>query len=370
MSDKMPLSVTRRTILKAGGAIAATSLLAPAIVRNAWADEEPITLLTWETYHEPDWIAEWEAANGGVKIKPVVISSLDEVFAQLQSGAVKPDVVYSEASTAGRLKKAGQIGPFDISKVPNLANVLPGLNWKEPLSVDGTLMGIPLHWGTQPLQYNADQIKEPPTTWGDLWDETYKGKVTTFDDATVNLPMVALYVGAKDPFNLTEEEFKLVTEALRALRQQVRVVTRGFDDAATLYASGEALIGYCHNVAVVNSLKKKGVNSKYSLPKEGTPSWIEGTFVTPKGQRDIVYKFLNDTMSLPWQARFMKFSGSNGILTGADALKAGLTEEELQSTNVPDSEDPNFKNNLVFFREPEDVERRIQIWNDFLAGTL
>lgn len=224
MTNKTSLSITRRQTLKFGGAALSASLFAPAVIRSAWAAEEPITLLTWETYDEPEWIAEWQAANG-TEIKPVIISSLDEVFAQLQSGAVKPDVIYSEASTAGRLKKAGQITPFDISKVPNISNILPGLNWREPLTVDGALMGIPLHWGTQPLQYNADAIKSAPTSWAALWDKTYQGKVTIFDDATVTIPMVALYVGAKNPFNLTEDEFTLVASALRELRAQVRVVT-------------------------------------------------------------------------------------------------------------------------------------------------
>ena len=369
MTKLESLPATRRAFLKYSGVALSASLATPALMRSAWADQDEITLLTWETYAEPDWIAEWTAANGA-KIKPIFVSSLDEVFAQLQSGAVKPDVVYSEASTAGRLKTIGQIAPFDISKVPNTSNILPGLSWREPLSVEGELMGIPWHWGTQPLQYNADVIKEPPTSWAALWDKQYQGKVTVFDDATVTIPMIALYVGAKDPFHLTEEEFSKVTEVLRELRSQVRVVTRGFDDAANLYATGEALLGYCHNVTVVNMLKKKGNNAKYTLPKEGTPSWIEGIFVTPKGQRDIVYKFIDDTMSVEWQARFMKFSGSNGVLTAEEALKAGLTEEQLNDTNIPDADNPDFKNNLVFFKEPEDVERRVQIWNDFLAGTL
>ena len=369
MSNYNLQAISRRSVLKTAGAFAAGTLFAPAIVGRA-AASETITLLTWETYQEPDWVAEWEAANEGVKLKPIVISSLDEVFARLQSGSVMPDVIYSEASTAGRLKRAGQISDFDIAKVPNIANVLPSLSWKDPLSVDGSLMGIPLHWGTQPLMYNADLIEEPPMSWAALWDQKHAGKVSTFDDATVNIPMVALYVGAKDPFHLTEDEFTKVTEALRELRKQVRVVTRGFDDAANLYASGEAVVGYCHMVSVVTSLKKQSFNFEYTLPKEGTPSWIEGTYVTPQGQRDIVYKFLNDTMSPQWQARFMKFSGSNGILTSEASRKAGLSEEFLKTTNILDADSPALKENLVFFKEPEDVERRIQIWNDFLAGTL
>lgn len=369
MTAKVFHRMNRRSFLKTSSVIAVGTLCAPAIIGRAMA-AETITLLTWETYQEPDWVKEWEAANEGVKLNPVVISSLDEVFAQIQSGAIKPDVIYSEASTAGRLKKAGQIEAFDIAKLPNVSNILPSLNWKEPLSVDGKLMGVPLHWGTQPLMYNADLIKEPPTSWTALWDKGYQGKVTTFDDATVNIPLIALYVGAKDPFNLTEEEFSSVADALRELRGQVRVITRGFDDATNLYASGEAIIGYCHLVTVVNSLKKKGLNFAYTLPKEGTPSWIEGTYVTPQGQRDIVYKFLNDTMSPKWQARFMEFSGSNGILTSEAAREAGLSEDFLKTTNILDADSPALKENLVFFKEPEDVERRIQLWNDFLSGTL
>ena len=369
MAINFTSKVSRRSALKVG-AIASAALVAPRYLKRAWANEEPITLLTWEGYQPADWIAEWSAANGGVEVKPVVIASLDEVFAQLQSGAVKPDVIYSEASTAARLKKLGFIQPFDEARVPNVKNIVSTLSWKAPLSVDDSLMGIPLHWGTQPLQYNADAIKDPPMTWAALWDKQYEGKVTTFDDATVNIPMVALYTGIKDPFNFSDDDFKKVGDALRELRKQVRVVTRGFDDAANLYAGGEALLGYCHNVAVVNTLKKKGLNAKYTLPKEGTPSWIEGTFVTSKGNRDIVYKFLNDTMSVPWQIRFMKATGSNGVLTAEDAAKGGMTDAELKDTNILDSNDPSFKNSLLFFKEPEDVERRVQLWNDFLAGTL
>ena len=366
---KTTQSLSRRSLLGAAGACAAGAVFAPATIGRA-AEPDTITLLTWEGYQPPGWVAEWEAANEGVKIKPIIISSGDEVFSQLLSGAVKPDVVYAEAALAGRLKAAGQIAAFDEAKVPNIANVLPTLNWRNPLSVDGALVGIPLHWGTQPLMYNADVISEPPMSWAALWDKTYKGKVSTFNDATVNFQMVALYVGAKDPFNLTEAEFGLVTDALRELRSQVRVVTNGFDDSTNLYAAGEAVIGYCHITGIVHNLKKKGKNFAYTLPKEGTPSWIEGTYVTPKGQRDSVYKFLNDTMSAKWQARFMQETGSNGVLTAEEARKAGLSDEFLVGTDVLNADSPALKENLRFGKEPESVERRVQIWNDFLAGTL
>jgi spermidine/putrescine transport system substrate-binding protein len=158
--------------------------------------------------------------------------------------------------------------------------------------------------------------------------------------------------------------------ALRALRQQIRVIARGFDDATTIYAAGEAVLGYCQNVAVVASLQAKGKNFQYSLPKEGTPTWIDCHSISAQGDRPIVYKFIGDNQAAEWQARFITKSSNNGILTAAAARKAGVAAETLKVTNIVDAEDSHFWERMVIFQKPEDLDRRLQIWNDFKAGTL
>lgn len=360
--------LTRRTVLKAGGAVAG-ALFAPNIIRPANAAEQ-ILLLTWETYHDDEWIQEWGKAND-TEVRAVRIGSEDELFSQPFSGAVQPDILYVETGSLFRFKEAGLIKGMDVSKLPNAANISKNLAWKDFTTVGGETVGVPYNWGTQPLMYNADVVTEPETaTWATLWDAKYQGQVNMFDDCTITFPMIALYIGAADPFNLTEEEFGKCTDALRALRQQVRVIARGFDDATTIYAAGEAVIGYCQNVAVVTSLQAKGKNFKYSLPKEGTPTWIDCASISPKGDRPIVYKFMDDNLSTAWQARFITKSTNNGILAADSARAAGITEDALKITNIIDSEAGDFWEKLVIFQRPEDLDRRLQIWNDFKAGVL
>jgi spermidine/putrescine transport system substrate-binding protein len=363
--DFLP-AVNRRHVLKAAAAASAV-LSAPFIIRNAWA-AETITLLTWETYHDDPWIEEWGKANN-TQVKAVRIGSVDELFSQPFSGAVKPDIMYIETGSLPRFKTAGLITEIDVSKVPNAANITPQLDWKKYTNVGGSTVGIPYNWGTQPLMFNADVVPEP-NTWAALWDKAYEGKVNMFDDCTITFPMIALYVGAKDPFNLTEAEFAKCEEALRALRRQVRVIARGFDDASTIYAAGDAVIGYCQNVAVVTSLQGKGKNFKYTLPKEGTPTWIDCAGISKQGNRPIVYKFINDNLASQWQARFIKTSTNNGVLSPSIAKQAGLTDDVLKITNILDTEAPGFWDKLVVYQKPEDLDRRLQIWNDFKAGTL
>jgi spermidine/putrescine transport system substrate-binding protein len=358
----------RRSVLKAGAALAVGSLAAPHVIRPAIADDT-ITLLTWETYHDDPWIEQWGKENN-TKGQAVRIGSEDELFSQPFSGAIQPDVMYIETGSLPRFKDAGLIVDFDLSQLPNARNITPQLDWKKYTNVGGKVAAVPYNWGTQPLMYNADIVKQEPQSWAALWDPAYEGKVNMFDDCTITFPMIALYVGAKDPFNLTDDEFAKCEEALRALRKQVRVIARGFDDASTIYAAGDAVIGYCQNVAVVTSLQGKGKNFKYTLPKEGTPTWIDCAGVSKKGNRPIVYKFLNDNLSPEWQARFITSSTNNGVLNAETARKAGVTEEVMKVTNLLDAEDPAFWNKLVVFQKNEDLDRRIQIWNDFKAGTL
>lgn len=362
------VQVNRRSMLKLGGGLAATALAAPYVSRIARAQAKEITILTWETYHEDPWVAEWTQKTG-IPVKVVRTGSVDELFAQTQSGAIEADIVYVDSGSLKRYKDAGLIAPFDASKVPNVGNVTAGLKWQERNAIDGQVWGLPYNWGTQPLMYDESAM-DKPEGWGVLWDPKYAGKVNMFDDAYITLPMVALYTGAKDAYNLTDEEFEACRKALRELRPQVRTIARGFNDAETSYAAGEAVVGYCQNISIVFNLQNKGKKFNYAFPKEGTPTWIDNAVLTTRGARDEVYQFISDNLAPEWQARFINFSYNNGVLTADMARKAGMSEDILKKTNIIDQDDANFWPRMSILQAPENIDRRLEIWNDFKAGTL
>lgn len=363
------LSIGRRGFLAGLAGAGALSLL-PGFTGRVRADTGEITLLTWETYQDDPWLEEYQAKTG-VRVRAVRAGSIDEMFAQVRSGAIQPDVIYFDTGTAHRFKNSGLIVPLDASKVANKTNVSPAMNWEEKCTIDGELYGgIPYNWGNQPLMFNRDVVTEEPTSWAALWDPQYQGKVNLFDDGYVTMQMIALYIKAQDPFNLTEAEFEACAEALRTLRPQVGTIARGFDDALTIYASGDAVIGYCQNISIVSNLQAKGQNFAYSFPDEGTPTWIDCSVLTERGNRQEVYDFIDESLSTGWQARFIETSLNNGILTAEAAQQAGVPEEAMRKTNILDQATPGFWEKMVVSQLPEDIDRRIGLWNDFKAGTL
>lgn len=101
---------------------------------------EQILLLTWETYHDDEWIQEWGRAN--TDVHAVRIGSVDELFSQPFSGAVEPDILYIETGSLSRFKDAGLIKGLDISRLPNATNVSPSLPWKDFTTIGGETVAI------------------------------------------------------------------------------------------------------------------------------------------------------------------------------------------------------------------------------------
>ncbi len=362
---------SRRQLLKgsalAAGGLAATSIIGSPFPARAAGGE--VTILTWETYHDDPWLAEF-TQNTGIKVNVVRAGSVDEMYAQTRSGAIKSDILFFDSGSIPRYMEAKLIAPIDLSQVENAKNITPQLDFKKFNTFDGKLYAIPYNWGTQPLMFNADAVTSGTDSWGVLWDPKYQGKVSMFDDAYVTFPMIALYVGAKDAYNLTDAEFDKCREALKALRPQVRTIARGFDDATSTYAAGEATLGYCQNISEVFALQGKGLNFAYSLPKEGTPTWIDNAVITESGNRPEVYQLINAGLDLKWQSRFITKSGNNGVLSAEAATAEQIPADILKRTNIPDQATPGFWDKMSIFQPPENIDKRLEIWNDFKAGTL
>lgn len=371
MTTRSNHTVTRRQFLgeAAVGAVAATAIVSPYVIRSARAAEQEISLLTWETYSEDPWLEEFSKANN-VKVNAVRIGSVDEVFAKISSGAVTPDVIYVDTSVIPRLRTQDVLAPIDPSKVPNLKNVAPGIDYKTSSIIDGKLFALPYNWGPIPMMYNADSVKAGSDSWKTMWDPKFKGRVSMADDSFMSIVVVAIVAGAANPYKMTDAELQSVTDLLKTLRPQVKAMTTGNNDTQALFSSGEVDLGMCMNPPIVANLQKEGKKVAYSIPTEGVPSWLDCAMLTKKGDRDIVYRFLDAQLSLPWQKRFIEFSTSPGVLDAKTAEAQGVKPELIQQTVMPLLDQPGFWHTLRLFQNVEDTDRRLQLWNDFKAGTL
>jgi spermidine/putrescine transport system substrate-binding protein len=347
-----------------------------------------LSILSWETYHDQKWLDEFKKQTG-IEVKSTNVGSPAEMFSKVKANPGQFDIVLATAGWFDQYVNAGLLEQVDESRIPNLANIKLGFPWKDATSVDGKLYGVLYNWGDQPLAWLPDDIKGLDLSkyedengrlndWNVLWDPALKGKVSIFDDPTSVEPMIPLALGYKDPYNLDDQQFAAFKKKLLELRPQVKRLTSGFDDQTSQLASGEASVAYLNNVASATALKKDGhvleVNNTVS---QGVPAWSDNYAITAEGggkKLDAVYKFINATLDTKWQARFIASSGNSGTLnydqaTSPDAKAEGLNKEALAGTLIPATQEGDaFFSKMLFYQPVEDLQARLDAWNEFKLG--
>jgi spermidine/putrescine-binding protein len=368
---------------------AATGLAACGGDSEGASDADTLNVLSWESYHDPAWVEEFTEETG-IKVNIVNVGSPDEMFSKIKAAPSQWDLALVTSGWFDNYVNADLLEPIDEERVTALEDIKLGFDWRGAASSDDTLYGVLYSWGNQPLAWTDDApLDDPalaqylnedgvPDDWNILWDPAFEGEVSVFDDPTSVLPMVPLSLGITDPYDLDEAEFEEVEDKLADLRPQLKRLTSGFNDQTDQFASGEASIGYLNNIASVTAVAETGTTLHVNnLVKQGVPAWSDNYAITKEGgakKLDAVYEFINYTESLEWQARFVASSGNSGTLdyaqaTSPEAQEAGLTEEKLNGTLIPFTQEGDaFFEKMLFFQPVEDLDRRVNLWNEFKLG--
>jgi putative spermidine/putrescine transport system substrate-binding protein len=226
------------------------------IVHATWANHPQILA---------DAFAKFERETG-IKVQPSVGTTGDRLTKlYAEKGNPSIDVALIPPNDALRLMEAGVVEPPNPD-LPNMKNVVAAAH--HPAGYVSSLLAIG-------LGYNPQQ--GTPTSWTDLWDQKYKGKVALSgwpgSPATVQLVMAARLNGGSDD-NL-EPGFAALQRLL-----PVKFFPQG-PSAEPFYVQGDVWIHPAIHGAVLQ-MKDKGVPIDWVAPKEGAAADFN-VLVIPKG---------------------------------------------------------------------------------------
>ena len=160
--------IDRRQFLGTTAAAAA----ATALPRVALGAEELVAATfggTWSEVHRKLLAPYFRKRTGAEVVQAVMLAT--EQIAKLtaaKGGAAPFDVAILDEGPALNAIKRGLIAEYDASKSPNFSKLLPPFQDKWGPAVTMQCIGI---------AYNRERIETPPTSWEDLWDPKYEGRV-------------------------------------------------------------------------------------------------------------------------------------------------------------------------------------------------
>ena len=216
---------------------------------------------------------------------------------------------------------------LDETKVPNLAKVHPFLR---------TTYSIPHMYTGRVILYHPDQVKPAPTSYEDLWDEKYAGRIGVIDIQYQSTIESAAMINGGGPSNLVPGEEKL----LQLKKQGVRIYPTN-EAMAQALKTGEVVMCIMWN-ARGQMWKRAGINVEVAIPKEGLALYLSDMCV-PKNapNKPAAYAYLNAMLEEGPQRAFaqnMCYAPSNSqvVLDPALAKLVDFTPEERAKLIMPD----------------------------------
>jgi putative spermidine/putrescine transport system substrate-binding protein len=275
--------ISRRTVMKAGAAAAAT-FAAPAILH---AQTATLKITTWG--------GKWgEIMKGDVlpafekEFKCTV--SADQAFPFVPKLQASPksdpiyDVLHTNSNEQWKCAVEGLVEPkVDAKKVTNLKDVYP-------YAISESIVGVSIFTSAIGLGYRTDKGLAKPTSWKDLADAKLAGTRGGYLIPVNSLGQAHLMMLGKI-YGKGFQDLDAAYKALEALKPIKLYDFTGQMEKAFL--SGEVVMGVIHDSGIY---RYDGQNQPidFAIPKEGVPALEQVLSVTPGSKaKELAYAYID-----------------------------------------------------------------------------
>ena len=326
-----------------------------AMLQKIGKGEGKVNIVAWPGYIERgetdkayDWVTKFEAKTG-CKVQVKTANTSDEMVALMNEGGF--DLVTASGDASLRLIAGKRVQPVNIKLIPSWSKIDDRLKEAPWHTVSGTHYGVPYMWGPNVLMYNTQVFKDgAPKSWNVVFEETTlpdgkpnKGRVQAYDgpihvaDAANYLMAHKPDLGIKNPYELTEDQYKA---ALDLLRQQRTLVGRYWHDAMIQVDDfkNEGVVASGSWPFQVNLLKSENKPVASTIPEEGATGWADTTMMhVDAANPNCAYLWMEHTLSSNLQSDLSLWFGAVPSVPTACTDKSGQqTADGCKSNGLDD----------------------------------
>ncbi len=313
------------TFLLAGTAALAFSGMARA------ADPE-LTVFDWAGFENQALIEDYVAKYGQMPTY-ALFGDDDEAFQKVSSG-FKTDVAHPCSQMVSKYRDAGLIEPWDVSRIPEFANIAPRLLDSPIFKDEGGVWYIPTDYAYTAIAYNTKEVpKEDVATLQVFKDPKYAGRISLPNNTDDVWSLALLATGVGDWTNVTDEQFAAAAAWLREVHPNVRAYWKDPSELSQLMATGEVLVAWSWNDSIA-LMRSEGFDVSFQREaKEGASTWFCGyvNFKDAPGSEDKAYDFINAWLA-PGSAKGLL--ENFGYAASNDASMKLIPAEELVKADV------------------------------------
>ena len=311
--------ISRRDALKYGGMGTVAAFLAACGVSGTETQPRPagadlnriygkgktgvLDFANWEEYIDLNAKGESPTLNQfekqtGIKVnyKTVINDNnpfLARIIPSLQAGqGTGYDlIVITNGGPIERMIKLGFLTPLDHKRLPNFARYAgPGV--KNPVYDPGNKYTVAWQSGFTGIAYNSKVVKTPPTSFKDLLNPAYEGRVGMFAN-NQDLPCPALVSMGLDIQKSTPDQWRQAAQVLT--KQRDDGIVRKYYDQSYIDAleNGDTVITQAWSGDIFQSAAPKDYGGrgfselKFVLPQEGGILWTDNMAIPLRAEHPV-----------------------------------------------------------------------------------
>jgi putative spermidine/putrescine transport system substrate-binding protein len=242
------------------------SLLATALTlglpRLSWAQSRPLTAATfsgnWEQAQRAVLIPAFRKASGDAQVVLQPMLSVEQI-AKVSAARANPpiDVMQEDPGPGLEAVAAGLVEPYPVDRSAHYKDLFPAAQEPGGPAAFFQLVG---------LTYNPETVRTPPTSWADLWDPAYKGRV--------GIPNLLPTLGTSFLVEIarlhggSESNVEPGFAALQQLKPNLATVAQSAGSFPALFKEGKIAIAP-GNFNATRIMKAQGIPVEFAVPKEG-----------------------------------------------------------------------------------------------------
>jgi putative spermidine/putrescine transport system substrate-binding protein len=327
------MSLSRRSALHLGAAATAGALSRSALAQPAIGKGITLTVSTWGGVTSDglrDHLGPEFEKQTGARLA-FDIGGLGARYNKLlaQKGNQSADVFFgTDESIVGGLRN-GVLEYADAKAVPNYADLY---DWARTVKAPEGQIGLVANTLiSYVLAYNPDKVKAKPTSWADMWNPDFAGKLAFAAPAHSQMPAFVIMASELAGGSATNVDPGFA----RLAKLRPNKLTFFWTDWAPMLKTGDTTVATEFDY-YLETMKAQGYPIDYVFPAEKAFGAAEGAaLVAGTKNRELAQAFLNLTIDPKLQATFAEavFWGPTNKLvkpSAAVAAKMSYGEEKMK----------------------------------------
>ena len=248
---------------------------------------EALHLLCWSEY-VPQSVLDGFTKRTGAPVLVEYYSTNDQLLERLRARPGYYDVIQPSGYYVRTLAQAGGLEPLDPAHLRNLGNLDPSFRHLS-FDPDGKY-SVPWLAGTVGIVTNTDLVKQPPTSFAQVFDGSHRAKIVVVDDAREIVAWALTAVG-RPITDVSAAALHEVEPLLRNWLPQVALFDSDSPRSALLDGRAEVGIIWSGEAALLWQANHK---FRFALPSTGVHMFVDNLAI-PKGapHRELAESFID-----------------------------------------------------------------------------